>query len=815
MNNNDILSKIIDEINKRTAYKNIVLIPKKYSKKFISTILSRSIKKNYMIYNIEEYVFHLYKHNSYKLYNKDIKYLNKVISEINPYLDRNSQLHNVENFMSTLLLFFLEKNLYVKSSFSIEKNLKKIESNLNLLSYESKIFYEVCKLWIHKSISDDTYINLYLNYLNQNINQENNNFYYLIDSNNLSNVEQSWINKNLKNSIKYNSIHKVNIYKHNFKPLFLNKYKSYDFNSQEDELDFISNDIESVTSQNKNSMIALINNNRYFGRRLRAILEGKNIIVNDSYGWLLSTSACCSYINSLLKFLLAEDNFLNIHDIVMSPFFMPKEKIETKKNYLSNIILENNQDISHSLESIMANNKQKYTLLLKHNYKKNKLYDSKEFKLFILSKLEKLESLELIKQDEAGKKFLLSLDNFVETISEKYNMNEWHKKLINYLNELTFEIKNSSNIFYVDIKHANLCSFDKIYISSMSNIHYPRKTLNNYSRNNLIYNELSITSNIESDESIEDFLNLSQATESLLLSFHSSNYDEIFTKSKFKTYVDFFIKPSNRKLKNKNESINFFRKRTNEINIFLDSDFKNLTYVDIENFNNCFYCFYLEKKSPKRKLSIIENNNFIFGLYAHHVLAEVINKYNISRNIVFLDELKKLSLSAKQSFYPDNSSSLDFELWNKILPDISNFITAEIDKKYGFSTEKFIYSTYKNFITLKGRFDLQYKIGKNHYVIDYKTGSIPSKKSVLNGNSLQLPFYSFLCPSLTNAQYVGINISNQSLINLSFDVSDFYYLKNIIIKSLDRIYLNLKNNIPFIVKKSSQGCLNCGYKNIS
>ncbi len=815
MNNNAILNNVIDEINSHRTYKNIVLIPKNYSKKFISSILSRNVENAYIIYYIDEYIFHLNNNNSFKLYNSDIKYLSKAIFEINPYLDKNNQLHNVENIMSILLSFFLEKNLFVKSELTANQKLQEIERDMKLLSYESKIFYEICKLWIQKSINDDTYINLYLNFLNQDINQENNNFYHFINNNSLSEIELSWVNKNLKKLIKYDSFFNDDIYNHNYKPLFLKKYKSYDFDSQEEELDFISNDIESVINNNKNSKIALINNNRYFGRRLRAILEEKNIIVNDSYGWLLSTSACCSYINSLLKFMLSEDNFLNIHDIIMSPFFMPKDKIETKKKYLDNIVLNNNQDINRSLEDIMKNNKEKYSLLLKRNFRKNILYKSSEFRHFIISKLEILESLELIKSDEAGKKFLVSLENFTETTSEKYSMKEWHKKLINYLNDLTFVIENSSNIFYIDIKHANLCSFDKIYVSSMSNTHYPRKILNNYSKNNVIYNELSISSNIESDESIRDFLNLSKITDSILLTFHSSDYDEIFSKSKFKNYIDFFIESSNKTLKKENNHNISTKNKNREVKIFLDNDFKNLTYIDIENFNNCFYCFYSGKKSPKRKLSIIENNYFTFGLFVHHILAEVINKYIKEKNITFFDELNKYSHSAKQLFYPNNNASLDFELWIKILPHISNYLTADIDKKYNFSTEKRIYSSYKNFINLQGRSDLQYKLGDKNYVVDYKTGAIPSKKSVLNGISLQLPFYSYINQNFTNAEYIGINISNNTIKKLSFDVSDFDYSKNIITESLDKIFLNIQNNVPLIVKKSSQGCLNCGYKNIS
>ena len=60
-----------------------------------------------------------------------------------------------------------------------------------------------------------------------------------------------------------------------------NNYESYDFDNEEEELNFIANDIEKFFKENNNSIIALINNDRYFSRRLRALLDRKNIKINE------------------------------------------------------------------------------------------------------------------------------------------------------------------------------------------------------------------------------------------------------------------------------------------------------------------------------------------------------------------------------------------------------------------------------------------------------------------------------------------------------------------------------------------------------
>jgi len=40
----------------------------------------------------------------------------------------------------------------------------------------------------------------------------------------------------------------------------------------------------------------------------------------------------------------------------------------------------------------------------------------------------------------------------------------------------------------------------------------------------------------------------------------------------------------------------------------LDNSFLNLTYKDIEYFNTCVYCFYIQKNLPRFQFSSIEEN---------------------------------------------------------------------------------------------------------------------------------------------------------------------------------------------------------------
>ena len=125
-------------------------------------------------------------------------------------------------------------------------------------------------------------------------------------------------------------------------------------------------------------------------------------------------------------------------------------------------------------------------------------------------------------------------------------------------------------------------------------------------------------------ESIEDFLSVNNNANQILLTSHFSNNDEIYSKSKFKRYIDHYLTSSS-----KNHIKKIIKKEKNkEERLILDNSFRKLSFKDIENYNNCYYCFYFEKQTPRIRPSKISTNHNIFGLFAHYVLDAFIKKYN-------------------------------------------------------------------------------------------------------------------------------------------------------------------------------------------
>ena len=815
MSSNKPLDKIIEIVKKNTESNHIIIIPNNISKKFIKNIIAQENITNINIFYMDEYVFDINEKNINALKNNDLIYLENVLEEANSILFKYNLISDAQNILNIINTLFLENNIIIeKDAFNESHVIKKL--NQNVLSYESKIFFEIIKLWINKTLEEDTFINTYVKILNEKFTFFSNCKHYLINSSDYTELEINWANDYLPNINVFN----LKVSKDVTKPRNIKLYDSKDFSSQEEELEYTAKDIIKVSKINKYKRIGLINNNRYFTRRLSAILESHGIKINDNSGWLLSTSSSSSYIENILNFYIKNYNYINLHDIVMSPYFMPIVKYDIKIKFLDYIlgVQKNNIDAELFIEEKDISDIKIKNLLkcFKNNYNLSNEVTFKDFKDFIINKIQDFESYNLLINDSAGKEIYKAF-NYLSDINLLKNNKDtffgWQQKMNSYMETKTFSEDNNSNIFYTDIKNALLCSFDKIYINSMNRKNFPKKNINNFSKNNIIYSDFSINANIEEIETIESFLHLSNNSGNISLTFSSSDGDEYLSKSKFKNYIDFFIKDkkllNNKVLKlKKNMGINI------KHNFILDDKFKILTYRDIENFNTCYYCFYKNKKSPKKnKISKISEDIFVFGNFVHSVLSDLVKHSNNMTN--YNDVIKTLNYFTnlrEKDFFLKDLSPYKITLWKKLLPKIAEYFLLDKSKKYNFSTEKDLQLKYKDTIILKGRYDLKYSFGKDTCLVDYKTSSyLPSRKSIISGESLQLPFYTLLDKNISLVEYLSINVSRNTITQTTYSSDELNLAREVILNTVESIYKSLTEKLPLKVNKSSFGCEVCGF----
>ena len=813
MKNKILLNNIIENIKKNKNLKNVIIVPEDISERYIKEILNRNNIKNVYITKINDYVFKLNDKNKDELHTSDISFLENAIIDSKSFFEKYNLTNEIENILSILNKLILEKSdTLLSSNFSIDSFFGK--EKFFLQSNESKIFYEILKVWLIRSKTIETYIGNYLSILNSKTTISKNIQHHVLDYDNYEGIEKKWIATSFENKKFYYKTANKDIYDPNFTPKDLNKYKSCDFDSQEDELEYISNDIKKTLSKNRNAHIALINNDRYFSRRLRAILDRDKIKYNDFSGWLLSTSSLCCYIDSIFKYFVIKDNYINLQSIMSSPFFYLEINAIEKEEFLKRVLIEHNSNIEVSVSNFINNIESNRFSFFSNIENTNDEVKFKNFKDFLLKKIEICKSQKIILEDDAGKEFIQAL-NYLEKINKtkdiKLKLEKWYKILTNYLETKTFKSLVDSNIDYTDIKHALLCHYDKIYVSSMSTKNFPKKIINNFNKKNTIYNELSINSSLEPNEYIEDFVSLSNNTSSLFISYSASNGKEIFIKSKFKIYLDYFLNDNlnlslieQKSIKKKRESVKFH----------LNEKFLNISYRDVENFNYCLYCFYLRKNSPNLIFSSIEKNHFLFGSFVHFVLENFFKNININSNKQeLIDKLKSFSIAGQKKFFSDESYPFEVNLWHKLLPKVIDFFYHDFSNKHNFVSEKIITKTLNNGINLNGRFDLKYSINDKKHIMDYKTGSfVPIKSSVINGEMLQLPFYTLLEPDVNTFEYLIINVSKNTINCTSFSYDQLSDARKIILATSEKISGYIKNKTIFTAEKTSCGCEICGFE---
>ena len=84
-----------------------------------------------------------------------------------------------------------------------------------------------------------------------------------------------------------------------------------------------------------------------------------------------------------------------------------------------------------------------------------------------------------------------------------------------------------------------------------------------------------------------------------------------------------------------------------------------------------------------------------------------------------------------------------------------------------------------------------------HCVVDYKTSSyLPSRKSVLSGESLQLPFYTLLDKNISLVEFLSINVSKNTILPTIFTSEELSISRDVILNTVENIYKSLTEQTP-------------------
>ncbi len=618
--------------------------------------------------------------------------------------------------------------------------------------------------------------------------------------------------------------------------------------------------------------IGVITADRKLVRRLRAVLEHANILVNDLGGWALSTTSVASYFEQWIR--LIEENFPAklFVAIAKSPFYpvnIDKNFHNKAINFLEKeIILTFNlhndlNTIREKVEEAHNNQQDDNELIFGYLYQILDKFDSSTHiirKLYnnlspiplhhyfeaLLNSLKSFGAYSILKNDDVGKQcidlFKTQISHFAH-IENNVSWLEWRRFLTRILDQQNYKppLINSSVTFF-SLDQSRLLNFDTIIIASVDKDHFPGSTTNYVFFNESVRSELGVpTWRNKHAIHFYRFRTLLEAAQDILISVQTEQNGEKTTPCPWLAAIETFHRMAYAEDLSDTNLNALCTQNNNEVihpqNIPFVSPLQmpaprlkkklspgSISISEYQTLIKCPYKFFAAtclKLSKTNELKE-EIDKADFGSIVHKCIhtfnttTQPLNSRITNKNRK--DAESKLNALSKKIFKQQSKQGLNNELWLKRwLYLIPSFIDWEIKRQENFSPYKHEIPMHKNInnkITIKGRADRIDKFKDNYAIIDYKTGQTPTQKSILIGEEVQLPMYAYLSENCSQVEFVSIGKNNTVKSESIIKGKQLEELINQHAKRLNEIEESLSNEIQLAAHAEDNICERCEYKGL-
>lgn len=256
--------------------------------------------------------------------------------------------------------------------------------------------------------------------------------------------------------------------------------------SLESEARAIEMKVREWLAEGKNN-IALIAQDRLVARRVRALLERAQVLIEDETGWTFSTTSASAVVIRLLDTLEHNFAYTDFLDLVKSPFLFASDAASEKRAAVAELEkLLRKHAISAGFNNFYQITKEQGSAQTVHFLEKF-WQASREFNLqpktlgswltSLLNTLARLDALEALGADQAGRQLietLLRLQQNLQNDLAIFSSSEWRAWLNRQLESTTFrDTSITSPVIFTHLSLTRARDFDAVVIMGADSQHLP------------------------------------------------------------------------------------------------------------------------------------------------------------------------------------------------------------------------------------------------------------------------------------------------------------------------------------------------------
>ena len=560
--------------------------------------------------------------------------------------------------------------------------------------------------------------------------------------------------------------------------------------------------------------IGIVTENRRLARRVRALLERADVLLEDASGWALSTTRAATTLEALLQCL--EEDFshipfldllksplifadLDVNCVVMSVYRLEQDIIQHENiarglaRYRSQLLRRQARlpdwmpEVSPTLLSILD---RLDAVAARFQPLLSGRHPAKDYLAALTYALDTLAIEPALSADAAGQRIMQTLDKMThsaERVGVRFGWLDFRSWLGRQLELANFKpTETGSPVQLMGLAQSNLQNFDALIIASAEQEYLPGQSRNSPFFNQAVRKELGLSTSSEQRQlRFHYFRRLLECSEQILITLRSEQDGEPVAPSPWLALMQAFQQLAWGEALHANGLKQLVASPQSQVIRCDDSSLptpitqprpsvppanipNTISASDYQLLMDCPYHFFVARclKLAAPETIREELAKADYGQRVHRCLeafhsgvtnlpgpfTQRLSDHNRQQAIELLNDI------AVKLFADDLVENFAhrawLQLWQSVIPEYIDWqIQREADWRVSQSELKCEYELSPG-LKIKGRLDRLDRAEQQLAIVDYKTGSAASIKDVESGEAVQLPFYAML--SKANKQSVSL-----------------------------------------------------------